>query len=253
MNNRKYTFGDITFEIDSPIPLKEDKTLETFRSKQDTDYLIRVCSYGNKETDLDKTTVRNGNTITCFVKDEYIKEITIASLLASYGMTHLFMEHDAFILHASYIINNGEALLFTAPSGTGKSTQASLWQEFRGSEIINGDRVLITKRNGQFFANGIYVSGTSGICGNKSVPISAVILLEQHKTNQRMEIPARMLFLRILCECTYNMNDRKQCEKITEIISDMINTLPVICYGCTNTSDAVDALERILLWKKDRE
>ena len=160
------------------------------------------------------------------------------------------MNHDAFILHASYIIYQEEAILFTAPSGTGKSTQADYWNSERGAEIINGDRVLVTKRNGQFYANGIYASGTSGISKNQTVPIRAVVLLEQGESNTVNAIPPRMLFLRILCECSYNMNDTEQCEKITELVADMINSVTTLCYRCKKSPDAVEALERVL-WNRE--
>ena len=51
--------------------------------------------------------------------------------------------HNSFILHSAYICVNGKAVLFTAPSGGGKSTQAKLWADHRGARTINGDRTLL--------------------------------------------------------------------------------------------------------------
>jgi hypothetical protein len=175
--------------------------------------------------------------------------VNIASLLSSYEGAYIFPKHDAFILHASYVIYNGKAILFTAPSGTGKSTHAEFWRKERGADIINGDRVLVTRRDGRFFANGIYASGNSGICKNQTAPVDAVVLLEQGESNMISNIPKRMLFLRVLCECSYDMNDAEQYERITELVSDMMNRIPVVCYRCKKTPDSVDALERIL-WNK---
>lgn len=249
MKNKKYTFGDVTFEVEIPVALSDRDNCEAFLSDCGTDILIRAAV---TEADRlpEKKAERNGCVITRYLSAKHAKGMSIASLLASSDAAFVFPEYDAFILHAAYIIHEGRALLFTAPSGTGKSTQAEFWRAERGAETVNGDRVLVTRRGGQYYANGIYASGTSGISKNITAPIGAVVLLEQSESNVQRVIPARQLFLRILCECSYDMKDRAQYEKITELVSGMINTVPVLCYGCRKHPDAVAALERILSWKE---
>ena len=70
------------------------------------------------------------------------------------ALEKVLIAHESIILHASYVNYNGKAILFTAPSGTGKSTQAALWEEYKGAEIVNGDRVIIQSdhpgRSGRF-------------------------------------------------------------------------------------------------------
>lgn len=249
MKNKKYTFGGVTFEVESPYELADKNNCSSFLSNEETDYLIRVIPT-DSDTEVREQVKRNGNIISRFIKSKYSGGQNIASLLASSEAAFLFPKHDAFILHASYIIIGRKAILFTAPSGTGKSTQARFWRDERGAEIINGDRVLVTRRDGVFYANGIYACGTSGICHNRTAPIAAVILLEQGDENEQSKIAPRKLFLRILCECSYDMKDLEQYEKITELVSDMINSVPTLCYRCRKSPDAVEALEKIL-WKKE--
>lgn len=250
MKNKKYTFGDVTFEIESPFAHEDRHNCAAFRSDRETDCLIRVCPQEGDAGSAGKPE-RNGNVITRYLPGDYASGLSVATLLASSEAAFIFPEHDAFILHAAYIVHEGKAILFTAPSGTGKSTQAEFWKNERGAEIVNGDRVLITRRCGRFYANGVYASGTSGICHNVTAPIRAVVLLEQGEDNALNAVSPRMLFLRILCECSYDMKDSGQCDKITELVSDMINTVPVVCYRCRNSSDSVEALERIMSWKKE--
>ena len=249
MKNKKYTFGDVTFEIELPDTVNENDNCMAFLSDKEPDYRIRIC-LTDEETVREKKPVRTGNVITKWMWRIPASGISTASILAKSEAAFLFLNHDAFILHAAYIVYNGQAILFTAPSGTGKSTQAAFWQTERGAEIINGDRVLVTRRNGRFFANGIYVSGTSGISKNRTVPIGSVVLLEQGDSNEKSDISPRMLFLRLLCECSYDMKSFEQCEKITKLVADMINTVPVLCYRCKKSPDAVAALERIL-WNRE--
>lgn len=249
MKNKKYTFGNVTFEIESPYS-HEDKNCDAFRSDREADCVIRVCPCEG-DAGASCKPERSGKVITRYLPGDYASGLSMATLLASSEAAFIFPEHDAFILHAAYVVHEGQAILFTAPSGTGKSTQADFWKSERGAEIVNGDRVLVTRCGGRFYANGIYASGTSGICRNVTAPIRAVVLLEQGTDNALNAISPRMLFLRILCECSYDMKNRAQCGKMTELVSDMINTLPVVCYRCRNNPDSVDALERILSWKKE--
>ena len=48
--------------------------------------------------------------------------------------------YDTLLMHGAVIAVGNKAWLFTAPSGTGKSTQAELWERYRNAEQINGDR-----------------------------------------------------------------------------------------------------------------
>ena len=53
-----------------------------------------------------------------------------------FALERRMLQKDSFILHSAYIRHRGRAILFSAPSGTGKSTQASLWAQYAGAEII---------------------------------------------------------------------------------------------------------------------
>ena len=61
-------------------------------------------------------------------------------------MELVFIINQGFQLHASVINWKDKGILFSAPSGTGKSTQADLWKKYEGAKVINGDRALIRKR-----------------------------------------------------------------------------------------------------------
>ena len=52
--------------------------------------------------------------------------------------------HGRFFLHASAVVYEDAAYLFSAPSGTGKSTHTALWRElFPGSYILNDDKPVL--------------------------------------------------------------------------------------------------------------
>ena len=71
-------------------------------------------------------------------------EVVFLSLLA---LERRLSERPCLILHCAYLEYQGKAMLFSAPSGTGKTTQAGLWEQYRGSHTVNGDKALLGLRN----------------------------------------------------------------------------------------------------------
>lgn len=156
------------------------------------------------------------------------------------------MRFDAMILHSCHIQKDGQAILFTAPSGTGKSTQGDLWRMYSGAEIINGDRTIIRKRNGIWHAYGAPFCGTSNIHLNRQAPIKAIVVLRQAPEDHAERICGHQAFTAIYSELTVNSwNDafvRKTLNWVTEL-SDEIN---IYRFLCTKSPGAVDTLEKVL-------
>lgn len=67
------------------------------------------------------------------------------------------IEWDVVLFHGSALALDGKAYLFTAPSGTGKSTHAALWRQVFGTRVtmINDDKPLL-----RFAPEGVTVFGT---------------------------------------------------------------------------------------------
>jgi hypothetical protein len=85
----------------------------------------------------------------------------------------------SYALHSASILYRGRAWLFSAPSGTGKSTHAAHWVKHGWAEILNGDLNLIAPSDDSFAVRGIPWCGTSGIAANKTVPLGGIILLRR--------------------------------------------------------------------------
>lgn len=80
--------------------------------------------------------------------------------LAMFAMERHMMRRDALVLHCAYMQREGKAILFSAPSGTGKTTQATLWEKHRGTRVVNGDKALIRRVDG--YAAVIYTYDSYG-------------------------------------------------------------------------------------------
>lgn len=157
-------------------------------------------------------------------------------------------KYGGVFLHASYIEVNGQAILFTAPKQTGKSTQAALWEKHRGAKVINGDRALLRKLDGVWCACGSPYCGTSGICLDRTLPLRAVVVLGQAKENRVQRASVREAMAAFLDGCSFRTWDRTQVEQVITLIEQMITQVPVIRLDCVPDESAVCALEEFL-WK----
>lgn len=83
------------------------------------------------------------------------------------------------VMHAVSIRTEDGAILFSGPSGMGKSTQAELWVKYCGVSVINGDRTTLTFRSDELYATGSAWSGNSRIFTELAAPVKAIVFLEQ--------------------------------------------------------------------------
>lgn len=128
-------------------------------------------------------------------KEEYLAySRNICDLI---GLEALLHQNQGLLLHASFIRWQGSGILFSAPSGTGKSTQANLWVQHQGAEVINGDRAALRQVGGRWQAFGLPYAGSSGVYRNESVPISALVVLRQGKENRLRSLTRGEAFARL--------------------------------------------------------
>ncbi len=93
---------------------------------------------------------------------------------------------NTLLLHASYIDYKGNGIVFTGPSGVGKTTQAEIWKKYRNATIVNGDKVFVRLVDDKFFAYGSPWKGSSEYGLNcKSELKGIVVLLQSDKNNIR--------------------------------------------------------------------
>ena len=95
---------------------------------------------------------------------------------------------DMYVIHSASILYNGQAWLFSALSGTGKSTHTNLWHKLYGTPFLDGDLNLLAFEDGKPVVKGIPWCGTSGIFTTETYPLGGIILLARDKTNHVEEL-----------------------------------------------------------------
>ncbi|MCI5648171.1 MAG: hypothetical protein MR332_01865 [Fusicatenibacter sp.] len=163
-----------------------------------------------------------------------------------FALERHMIKRNSLILHCAYMVYLRKAILFSAPSGTGKSTQAELWDRYRGSRTVNGDRALLRKINGAWSACGWPVCGTSGICELEDTPIHAIVMLRQGEDNHIEKLSPIQAFTELYAQITINQWNRVFVQRAMELIEDLIGQVPVYQLTCNMTEDAVRCLEHTL-------
>ena len=164
------------------------------------------------------------------------------NLLSLLGLEMLLLRFGAFILHAALVDWQGRGIVFCAPSGTGNSTQADLWDRHMGSRTLNGDRAGIRCDRGVWKAWGLPYAGTSGIYRNASVPIRALVLLRQGEENCICRVDPLDAFKRMLPECSAQRWDIGFMDRLMGDLSALVSAVPVYGLTCRPDIGAVELL-----------
>ena len=170
--------------------------------------------------------------------------------LKAMELEHLLTRQDALLFHSSFIAVDGKAILFTAPSGVGKSTQAGLWCQYRNARLINGDRAGIRWHDGKAWACGLPLAGSSDVRRNETLPLAAVVCLSQAPQNTLTRLTGVRAFRQIWEGCTVHSWDRTDMEQATQTVTKILGAVPVYALACTPDASAVEVLYQQLIKEK---
>lgn len=167
-------------------------------------------------------------------------------ILSCIGIEELLLHHDRAVLHSSWIERDGKAVVFSGRSGIGKSTQARLWNEYRGTPVRNGDRTLLRIIDGTAYACGLPYAGTSGICTNTSAPISAIVMLGQGKENHIRRLTQIEAVKKIMAQMPFPKWNPKMMEHTLDVAAKVTSLVPIYELICLPDESAVETLECVL-------
>ncbi len=136
----------------------------------------------------------------------------------------LLFDYKAMLFHGSAVKVNGNAYVFTAPSGTGKSTHTSLLKEYLGDKLtyINDDKPILKIENDSVVVYGSPWNGKHCLGENISAPLKAVCLIVRSEKNFVEKVNS-VNFLKFLFEQSMGFEDEETAEKVLEILSVIID------------------------------
>lgn len=159
-----------------------------------------------------------------------------------YRFYNELVRHGGFFLHASAAALDGKAYLFSADSGTGKSTHTRLWTERFGVQrcfIINDDKPALIRGKNGFYACGTPFSGKHDISRNVMIPVQALCFLEQAKENTIEKIGSKEATRRIFTQIM-RTSDRTVMEALLTMLDEFLTSVPVYLLHCDISQKAVE-------------
>ena len=150
-----------------------------------------------------------------------------------------FINDGIILFHGSVIAVDGQAYLFTAKSGTGKSTHTTLWRELFAERavMVNDDKPLLEIGNEGVTVHGSPWNGKHNRGNNVSVPLKALCILERGEKNEIEKVNATDVLPMILQQ-TNRMSDPQKLLKTLELVETMLRIVPVYRLKCNMDIEA---------------
>ncbi len=151
------------------------------------------------------------------------------------------LEFDGFMLHSSAVVYEGRAYLFSAPSGTGKSTHTALWCEVFGDTayILNDDKPVLRIENGEVVAYGTPWSGKTDLNRNVGVPLQGICFIERSEENRIKRVSTAEAVYMLLNQ-TIRPAAPEQMERLLLVLDKVLSKAQVYKMGCNISRDAVE-------------
>ena len=148
--------------------------------------------------------------------DAYLETLAVYRRIAE-----MLLDFDVFLMHGAAVGLDGNAYLFTAPSGVGKTTHTRFWcEEFPGAFIINGDKPLIKVTDNGAYIYGTPWAGKEGQNRNISMPLKAVCAIFRAKENSIKPVGFLDIFPLLIGQ-TYRPSDEKNMQKTLKLIKKL--------------------------------
>lgn len=150
-----------------------------------------------------------------------------------------FAFFDTVLLHASFVDYQGDGIVFVGPSGIGKTTQAQLWNEHLGADIVNGDKVLLRRFSDEICAYGLPWKGSSPYCLNRKAPVRGIVALRQAETNRIRRLSSLECIEYFVPHVFLPYWDAQCVERALDTVDQIVSRIPVWLLECRPDADAV--------------
>ncbi len=218
------------------------KFLEKFLSKTDSapDIFITVTQ-SELEKELEIAEIK-------------IIDVVENSLILRKLASELLINYNTVLFHASSIEYDGKAYLFTAPSGTGKSTHTALLKSLLGDKItyINDDKPFLRLIDGKFYVYGSPWCGKHMLSNNIKAPLQAIVKINRSSENSVSTLNSTEA-LTLMLEQAYSYDDESSVSTLLDYINLIFKQAKLYKLNCTNSIDAAKVSHQNILEGKNED
>ncbi len=149
--------------------------------------------------------------------------------------------YDTVIFHGSVIAVDGQGFLFTAKSGTGKSTHTALWREYLGEKtvMVNDDKPMLKITDNRVVAYGTPYNGKHHLGCNMSVPLKAICIIIRDEKNSIVRIDKSEAYAMLLQQ-VYRPQDPVQMAKTLKLVDKLAASVELYKLACNMEIEAAE-------------
>jgi len=172
--------------------------------------------------------------------DSYLETLAVYRKIAA-----KMLDFDTFLMHGAVVAVGDKAWLFTAPSGTGKTTHINLWlKNIPGSYIVNGDKPLIHIGE-ECIVYGTPWAGKEGMNRNVGVKLCGIVILNRGVENSIKNVSVSQI-LPTLIQQSYRPKDKAGVEKTLTLLSRLGRKIPMYQLYCNMDTEAAFVAYNVL-------
>lgn len=147
--------------------------------------------------------------------------------------------YQRLIFHGAVITCNGRGYLFTAPSGTGKTTHIRLWQQYlSGVDIVNGDKPIICVENGAAVAYATPYAGKEHYQNHGSTRLDGICLIHRGTKNRIRRVASSEIITELMHQ-VYLPQEAEAVMKTLDLLDSLFQTVPLYLLECDMSEEAV--------------
>lgn len=154
---------------------------------------------------------------------------------SSFGKQLLYF--DGFQLHSSAVMLDGKAYLFSAPSGTGKSTHTQKWCRLFGAKLLNDDKPVLRLQEGQWIAYGTPWSGKHDLSTPAGVPLAGIAFLQRSEENSIRRLTPQEAVPMLISQTLLYLNQEQMILQLN-LVDQLLRQIPVWLLQCRNDDEA---------------
>lgn len=150
-------------------------------------------------------------------------------------------DYDTFVFHGSVVAVDGQGYLFTAKSGTGKSTHTALWREYLGGKavMVNDDKPILKITDSGVTAYGTPYNGKHRLGCNMSVPLKAICILTRGEKNSIVRIDKAEAYAMLLQQ-VYRPQNPLQMAKTLKLVDRLAANTELYKLACNMDIEAAE-------------
>ena len=222
-----YKFGDIPVGVETRGIYFNDNCINYLAEKAKPEFVIKAT---DKDLEFEQMQSEDNQTY----PKSYLEFIALYRKFCEKAI-----DYGVILVHGSVLEIDGKAYMFSAPSGTGKSTHAKLWRDCFGDRVtmINDDKPLIKFREDGIYAYGTPWDGKHHLSTNIKAKLGGICFLHQAKENH-IEKATKENAVKHLMNQVYRPRDIMAMSKTLEYVDKIVNEIPIYEMGCNISKEA---------------